>query len=253
MSYIIAVLCFIRRDEEVDNSVRKYCRWQCISFGINLAVTTTVLNMTSYYKVIELKDLPFSASTLLGLTPTPQNVMGWGSLSVITIAVLVSAISGILAYGECTCCHNMQAKSDATFQHAKDSLKCLAICIEDDNEEPGHEHEMTSLTGGIGAITEASIHVLQVQTPVIDLEIFYGFGDNIFEQQDDCRSDTWDIGDEGMSSDSYGVDPEIFTGVGDNQDGDQYKVDDELLHGVGDPDMSPTLDKIIKVFKFNNT
>ena len=207
--------------------------------------------MASYYEVIESKKLPFSA--FLGLEPIHNNTMGWGSLSVITIAVLVSAISGVLAYWECTCCHNMQAKSDATFQHAKDSLKCLAICIEDDNEEPGHEHEMTSLTGGIGAITEASIHVLQVQTPVIDLEIFYGFGDNIFEQQDDCRSDTWDIGDEGMSSDSYGVDPEIFTGVGDNQDGDQYKVDDELLHGVGDPDMSPTLDKIIKVFKFNNS
>ena len=212
-----------------------------------------MLNILSYNNVIELKERSFSASAFLDLTPTPHDVMGWGSLLVITFAVLVSAISGVLAYWECICCHNMQTKSDLAFQHAKDSLKSLAICIEDDNGKRGHEQEMTPLTGDIGAIKEASIHVLQVQTPVIDLEIFYGFGDNIFEQQDDCRSDTWDIGDEGMSSDSYGVDPEIFTGVGDNQDGDQYKVDDELLHGVGDPDMSPTLDKIIKVFKFNNT
>ena len=181
--------------------------------------------------------------------------MGWGSLLVITFAVLVSAISGVLAYWECICCHNMQTKSDLAFQHAKDSLKSLAICIEDDNGKRGHEQEMTPLTGDIGAIKEASVHVLQLQTPMVDLdlELVLGVGDYAFEQEEESNSETFDIKDEGILSTEDNIDMEILMGIGNDCGVEQNEDDTWLLHGVGDPKMSPTLDKINQVFKLNNS
>ena len=51
-----------------------------MAFGVNLAVTTVALNVASYHKVIDLKELPISLSATLGLDPIHPDVMGWGSL-----------------------------------------------------------------------------------------------------------------------------------------------------------------------------
>ena len=198
-----------------------------------------ILNLTSYIKVIDLKKLPISFSASLGLEPIHPNVMGWGSLLVITIAVLVSVISGTLAYWECTLCHNLQARSDETLQHGKAYLNSLkTICHE--------EQEISSLIGSNG------LYVLQVQTPVVDLELVCGFGDESFDQQEECYSDSLDIGDDKILSMIENVDTEIITGIGDSQEFDQYSLDAELLHGVGDAGVMATLVKINSVLKLNN-
>ena len=105
----------------------------------------------------------------------------------------------------------MQAKCEETFEHAKAPFKSLAF--DGGGGERGQEHEMSSLIG-------SGDQVLQLQTPIVDLELVHGFGDYAFEQ---CHSDTLDIGDDGMTSPIVvEMDTEIFTGVGDDQEVDQH-------------------------------
>ena len=76
-----------------------------MAFAVMLAISTVVLNMTSYYEVIVLKKLPISFTTSLDLQPIHPNIMGWGSLSIITIVVLVSNQGFIMA--QVFNCHNI--------------------------------------------------------------------------------------------------------------------------------------------------
>ena len=143
----------------------------------------------------------------------------------------------------------MQVKSDVTIESAKASFKSLALHIEDDRGERGHEHEMSSLIGSSDQV------VLQLQTPLVDLELVHGFGDHAFEQQEELEC--LDIGDGEMTSSTIvdeEMDAEISTGIGDDQEVDHQdeEVDTELLLGVGDA-MATTIVKINSVWKLNNS
>ena len=223
-----------------------------------LAITTVVLNMTSYYEVIFLKELAISFTTSMDLKQIHPKIMGWGSLSVITIAVLVSIMSGILAYKECTCCHKMQSKFNENVKHGKSYLsKPFTTCHE--------EHEMNCLLRA--RVTPS------VQIPCVDRELTHGIGDDDLEQQDDHYTDhNLEIGDDGITltidevdgeigtgygdnqvEDQCSVDDEVFTGYGDNQLVDQISIDYELLHGCGDRGLMAELVKINSVLKLSDS
>ena len=63
--------------ESIEVPSRKFCRWQCITFGINLGLTTIVLNILSFFNMIAIYQLPTSASASLGGYPIdfPKKLM----------------------------------------------------------------------------------------------------------------------------------------------------------------------------------
>ena len=128
-----------------DEIHRKFCRWHCIAFALNLALATTVLNLLSFLEVIKIKKPPYSASASLGLEPLHPNVMGWGGLSVIAVTVLFSFLSGIFAYWRCTCCHELQRPFDNKLQEMKTALTCKNS---DQTLPDGNETEMQKINPG---------------------------------------------------------------------------------------------------------
>jgi len=205
-----------------------------------LAITTVVLNITSYYEVIALKKLPNSLTTSMDLPLIHPKVMGWGSPSVITIVVLVSIISGILAYKKCTCCHNMQEKFDDKLKHGKSLISNSFTTCHDENE-------MNSLLRPRG--------VPDISTPRLDRVLVQGLGDDgisitVDEVDGEIRIG---YGDSHEEVDLYSIDDEVFTGSGDNQlVEDQYSIDDELLLGCGDKGLFSGLVKINSVLKLSD-
>ena len=214
-----------------------------MAFAAMLAITTVVLNMTSHYEVISHKKLNISLTESMDL-PNLQNVMGWGSLSVIAIVILVSIISAILAYKVCTCCHNMQAKFDDTLKHGKSYLSAsFTTCHE--------ENELNFLLRSRGSPS--------VQTPRMDRELVHGVGDDgLGDDGISLTVDTVDgeiitgFGDSQEEVDQWSIDNEVVTGAGDNQLVDQYSIDDELLLGYGDKGLLAGLVKINSVLKLSD-
>ena len=78
---------------ENDKLNRKFCRWQCITFGINLALSTSLLNVLSCFEVIDINKLPKSATSDLGLEKLHQNTMGWGGLSIVLLTIIISGLA----------------------------------------------------------------------------------------------------------------------------------------------------------------
>ena len=141
-----------------EKRTRKFCRWQCITFGINLAVTTTLLNLLSLYEVIAIYKLPKSASNDLGLAPLHPNVMGWGGLSVLLTSILISVLSGIFTYWNCTYCHELQEPFDqkvgAVQNLAKDKWNEIENCFSFSNDDgPVDALELETLNTKLQQVT----------------------------------------------------------------------------------------------------
>ena len=104
-----------------DFSARQFYRWNCISFAINLSITALTLNILSGYGIIDMRQPPQSIG--IDIIPIPQNIMGWFSIAIIVLTILLSALSGVFAYWNCTCVHKMQRPLDHCWKAAGHWIK----------------------------------------------------------------------------------------------------------------------------------
>ena len=139
---LVVPACGIEKD---DKRTRKFCRWNCITFAINLAISTTILNLLSFFEVTHINDLPYSISGTLGLEPLQVNVMGWGSLSVIAVTVSFSVLSGVFANWKWSCIHGLQAPFDRKVTVVKKKAKAVFCKKGGDTLPDGNESEMQKM------------------------------------------------------------------------------------------------------------
>ena len=120
LAALVAPICNLYDDTEA----RQFYRWNCITFAINLSITSLVLNLFSAYDIIDIRKPRLLYE--FGLEPIPEEIMGWGSLLIIILTVLISGQSGIFAYWRCSYVHEMQKPLDQGLKNAGDWMKAKA-------------------------------------------------------------------------------------------------------------------------------
>ena len=114
LAALVAPVCNLFGDSEA----RQFYRWNCISFALNLSITAITLNMLSGHGIIDIRK-PFESGT----EPIQEKIMGWGSVGIIVLTILLSALSGAFAYYSCSCVHELQEPLDQCGEAAIDWIK----------------------------------------------------------------------------------------------------------------------------------